>query len=174
MFERAVGECGEALQRGFAVGIEADVLPILSGASVAVVGDGGAGEVEGAAVGGGDDFDGVGVMDVLRRAEDPEGGDFDVRMGEGTEQGGEVVGAQERFVALYVDVDFGVDELRDGMDAVGPAGEVGRGELDGPVVFAAECNDLFGIGGDDEMVELGAGTCGLVDPGEHRAPGYGA
>ncbi len=76
---------------------------------VAVVGDGGAGEVEGAAVGGGDDFDGVGVVDVLGGAEDFEGGDFDVRLGEGAEEGGEVFGFEEGFVALDVDVDVGVD-----------------------------------------------------------------
>ena len=63
LFEGAGGQGGEALERGFAVGVEADVLPVLRRvrSGIAVVGDGGAGEVEGAAVGGGDYFDGVWV-----------------------------------------------------------------------------------------------------------------
>jgi hypothetical protein len=200
LFEEAVGQGGEALEGGFAVGVEADVLPVLRRDvvvcwcytvacwcwvvgwwcleafcwGVAVVGDGGAGEVEGAAVGGGDDFDGVGVRDVLGGAEDFEGRDFDVRVGEGAEEGGEVLGFEERLVALDVDVDVGVDGLRDGVDAVGAAGQVGRGELDGPVVAVAEFGDLFGVGGDEDAVELGAGAGGVVDPGEHGASGEGA
>ena len=59
---------------------------------VAVVGDGGAGEVECAAIGGGDDFDGVWVGDVFGGAEDFEGGDLDVGLGKGTKEGGEVLG----------------------------------------------------------------------------------
>ncbi len=51
VFERAVGQGGEALEGGFAVGVEADVLPVLRLCLVAIVWDGGAGEVEGAAVG---------------------------------------------------------------------------------------------------------------------------
>ena len=73
------------------------------------IGDGGAGEVEGAAVGGGDDFDGVGVGDVFGGAEDFEGGDVDVRVREGAEEGGDVFGVEEGFVALDVDVDVGGD-----------------------------------------------------------------
>jgi len=70
MFERAGGEGGEALEGGFAVGVEAEVLPVLRAGSVAVVRDGGAGEVEGSAVGGGDNFYGVGIVDVFRGAAD--------------------------------------------------------------------------------------------------------
>ncbi len=77
--------------------------------AIAVVGDGGAGEVEGAAVGGGDYFYGVWVGDVLGGAEDFEGGDFDLGPGEGAEERGEVFGFEEGFVALDVDVDVGVD-----------------------------------------------------------------
>ncbi len=91
-------------------------------AVVAIVGDGGAGEVEGAAVGGGDDFDGVWVGDVFGGAEDFEGGDLDVRLCEGAEEGGEVFGLEEGLVALDVDVDVGGDLLGDGVDAVGAAG----------------------------------------------------
>ena len=176
LFEGAGGQGGEAVEGGFAVGVEADVLPVVRWdyVGVAVVGDGGAGEVEGAAVGGGDDFYGVGVGDVLGGAEDFEGGDFDVRLGEGAEEGGEVFGFEEGFVALDVDVDVGGDQLGYGVDAVGAAGEVGGGELDGPVVLAAEFGYFFGVGGDEDVVELGAGVCGFVDPGEHGSAGDGA
>jgi len=91
LFEGAVGQGGEEVEGGFAVAVEADVLPVgsrgggdaVAGALVAVVGDGGAGEVEGTAVGGGDYFDGVGVGDVLGGAEDFEGGDVDCGVAEG-------------------------------------------------------------------------------------------
>ena len=101
------------------------MLPVFGVGLVAVVGDGGAGEVECAAIGVGDDFNGVGVGDVFGGAEDFEGGDFDGGVGEGGEQGGEVFGFEEGFVALDVDVDGGVDELGDGVEAVGAGGQVG-------------------------------------------------
>jgi hypothetical protein len=40
-----------------------------------------------------------------------------------------------------------------------------------PVVLEAEVGDFFGVGGDDDAVELGAGGGGFVDPGEHRPSG---
>ncbi len=145
----------------FAVGVEADVLPALGAGAIAVVRDGGAGEVEGAAVGGGDYFYGVGVANIVGGAGDFEGGDFDVGLGEGFEQGGDVFGAKKWFVALDIDVDVGGMGLGDGVEAIGSAGEVGRGELDGPVVLAAEGDDFFGVGGDKDGVELRAGAGGL-------------
>ena len=111
VLKRTVGESGEALERGLAIPVEADVLPVLRRAAVAVVRDGGAGEVEGAAVGGGDDLYSVGVVDVFRLSGDLEGGDLDMRFGEGLEQRGEVFGFEEGLIALDVDVDLGVDEL---------------------------------------------------------------
>jgi hypothetical protein len=128
VFESAVGEGGEAVEGCFAVGVEAYVLPVFRGGvvfGIAVEGDGGAGEVEGAAVGGGDDFDGVWVVDVFGGAEDFEGGDLDLRLGEGAEEGGEVFGLEEGFVTLDVDVDVGGEMLGDGVDAVGATGEIG-------------------------------------------------
>jgi len=59
----------------------------------------------------------------------------------------------------------------DGVDAVGAAGEIGRGELNGPVVTVAELGDLVGVGGDEDAIELGACAGGVVDPGEHGASG---
>ncbi len=38
----------------------------------------------------------------------------------------------------------------------------------------AEIGYFVGVGGDDDVVELGAGAGGLVDPGEHGASGDGA
>ena len=101
------------------------MFPVLGRVAVTVVRDGGAGEVEGAAVGGGDYLYGVGVGDVFGGAEDFEGGDFDVVVSERAEEGGEVLGFEERFVALDVDVDIGMDLTGDGVDAVGAAGEIG-------------------------------------------------
>jgi len=129
--------------------------------------DGGAGEVESSAVGGGDDFDGVWVGDVFGRAEDFEGGDFDLRLGKGAEECGEVFGLEEGFVALDVDVDVGGDFEGDGVDAVGAARKFRGCELDGPVVLLAEFGYFFGVGGDDDAVELRAGAGGFEDPGEH-------
>ena len=80
-------------------------------------------------------------------------------------------GFEEGFVALDVDVDVGWNMLGDGVDTVGAAGEVGRGELNGPGVLLTEVGHFFGVGGDDDAVELGAGAGGLVDPCKHRAPG---
>jgi hypothetical protein len=177
MFESAGGQGGEALEGGLAVPVEADVLPvwrrgaIANIASIAVVRDGGAGEVEGPAIGGGDDFDGVWVGDVLFRAEDFEGRDLDVGMSEGAEERGEMLGLKQGFVALDVDVDVRVDLLRYGVDAIGAAGEIGGRELDWPVVAPAELRYFFGVGGDDDAIELGAGGSGLVDPREHGAAG---
>jgi hypothetical protein len=153
------------------------VLPVLrrcdvvAGLFIAVVGDGGAGEIEGPAVGGGDYFDGVWVGNVFGGAEDFEGGDFDLRLVEGAEKCGEVFRFEEGLVALDVDVDVGGDFLSDGVDAVGAAGQVGGRELDGPVVLTAELGYFFGVGGDDDAVELRAGGGGVEDPGEHRPAG---
>ena len=122
LFEGAGGQGGEALECGFAVRVEAYVFPVVGGGVVTVVRDGGAGEVEGSAVGGGDYFDGVWVGYVFGSAEDFEGGDFDVRLREGSEEGGEVFGFEEGFVALDVDVDVGGDLLGYGVDSVGAAG----------------------------------------------------
>jgi hypothetical protein len=170
-FEGAGGELGEAVECVAAVGVEADVLPILRVGAVAVVWDGGAGEVEGTAVGSGDDLDRVGIGDVLGGAEDLERGDVDVRVGERGQKGGKVLRLEQGLVALDVDVDLGRNALGDGVDAVGAAGEVGRGELDGPAVGAADGGDLLGVGGDNDVVELRAGAGGLVDPSEHGVAG---
>ena len=83
-------------------------------------------------------------------------------------------GLEEGLVALDVDVDFGVDELGDGVEAVGAAGEIGRGELDGPVLLMAEGGDFVGVGGDEDLIELRAGQCGFVNPCKHWATGDGA
>ena len=81
---------------------------------------------------------------------------------------------QEGLVALNVDVDVGVDLPGDGVDSVGAAGKVGGGELERPAVGLAELGNFVGVGGDQDAVELGAGLCGLEDPGEHGSPGDGA
>jgi len=177
LFEFAGGECGETLEREAAVGVEAEVLPVVSLAvAVAIKGNGGTGEVEGAAIGGGDDFDGVGVRDVFGRAADLEGSDIDAGDGERLEERRDVFGEEERLVALDVDVDIelgpGLD-LGDGEEAVGAAGEVGGGEEAGPTVVFAELLDLGGVGGDDDVVEFRTGHGGSVDPDEEGLAGDG-
>jgi hypothetical protein len=72
LFEDAGRQRGEALEGCLAVGVEADVLPVLWRHPIAVIWDCRAGEEEGTAVGGGDNFDGVWVGDVLGGAEDLE------------------------------------------------------------------------------------------------------
>ena len=44
----------------------------------------------------------------------------------------------------------------------------------GQLLLAAEVGDFVGVGGDEDLVELGAGAGGFVDPGEHGASGDGA
>ena len=94
-----------------------------------------------------------------------------MRVREGTEQRGDVFGAEEGLVALDVDVDFGVDVLGDGVDAVSAAGEIGRGEFDGEAELVAESDDFCGVGGDEDVVKLRAGAGGFDHPGEERAAG---
>ncbi len=171
-FQLAGGQGRELLQGGAAVGVEADVLPVAGVAGgVAVKWNGGAGEVKRATIGGGDDFDGVGVVDVLRRAGGFDGGDLDVFALEGEQQGGDVGGLQEGFVALDVDVDVGGEVLRDGVEAVGAGLEIGRGEAEGPGFGGAEGGDFIGVGGDDDLVELRTGAGGIDYPSEEGAAG---
>ena len=68
------------------------MFPVLRCGVVAIVRDGGAGEIQGSAVGRGDYFDGVWVGYVLGSAENFEGRDFYVRLGEGAQECGEVFG----------------------------------------------------------------------------------
>ena len=122
----AVGKRGKAVECSLAVCVKADVFPVggLSGC-VAVVGDGGAGEVERATIGGGDDLDGVWICNIRRSAGNFEGRDVDVRACKRAEKSSEVFGTDEGFVTLDVDVDVSWVDLGDGMDAVRAAGQVG-------------------------------------------------
>lgn len=79
-------------------------------------------------------------------------------------------GAEERLVALDVDVDIGVVELGYGVETVRAASEIRGGEFDGDIEAAAEIDNLFGVGSDDDLVELRADASGVDDPGEERPP----
>jgi len=46
--------------------------------------------------------------------------------------------------------------------------------VDGPVVLVAEGGDFVRVGGDEDVVELGAGAGGSVNPCKHWASGDGA
>lgn len=171
LFEPGGREGGEFLERGFAVGVDAEVLAVSGKASVAIEGDGGAGEVEGAVVAGGDDFDGVGIVDVGGGAADGEGGDLDLGALEQLQHGCEVAGGEEGLVSLDVDVNVGGDGLGDGIDAVGAAGAVLGGKDGGERVGLRVVEDFIGVGGDEDLVEEGAGAGGAIDPGEHGLAG---
>lgn len=165
LFQFTGGEGGEALKRRAAVGVKAKVLPVVVKAgSVAIKRDGRAREVECAAIKSGDNFYDVGVVDVLGFAGNSKCGDVDVGSGERVQNVADVFRTKQRFVALDVDVDVGVDGLRDGEEAVGSAGQVRRGHDGGPAAGIAEILDFGGVGGDDDVVEHGAGFGGLVDP----------
>ena len=60
------------------------------------------------------------------------------------------------------------------MDAVGAAGQIGRSQLKRPAVLVAEPGDFGRVGGDENVVELGAGFRGRIDPGQHRFTGDSA
>lgn len=168
LFERRGWERGEALESGAAVGVEAKVLPAGCAEHVTVVRDGGAGEVERVAVWGGDYFDYVGVGEAGVRAADFERGYGDFGAGEGVEQGFDVAGLEEWFVGLDVDVDVGRDLASYGKEAVAAAGEIGRGHQAAPVARGTELGDLFGVGRDDDFVELRAAEGGFNNPGQER------
>src|ERR1039458_8328706 len=59
----------------------------------------------------------------------------------------------------------------DSVNAVGAAGQIGRGELDGEAELVAESDDFIGVSSDDDLVELRAGAGGVDNPGEQRATG---
>ena len=171
-FKGAGRQCREEIERGLAIGVQADVLPVKRGSVVAVVGDRCTREIERSAIRSGDYLDRVRIDDVLRRASDLQGGDIDVGLPEGAQQCGDVFRAEQRFVALDVDVDVRIVKLRHDVEAVGAAGQIGRRELHGDVDPAAEVGDLLRVGGDEDLVELRAGARGIDDPGEQGTAGY--
>lgn len=163
---------GEFLERSFAVGVNAEVLAVPGEpAPVAVEGDRRAGEVECAVVSGGDDFDGVGILDVLRRAANGESAHLDLRALEETQQRREVFGEEKGLVALDVQVNIRGDGLGDGVDAVGAAGAVGGSEDGRKATRLREGEHLFRVGGDEHLIEQRAGAGGAIDPGQHGLAG---
>jgi hypothetical protein len=95
-----------------------------------------------------------------------------MRVRERAEQGGNVFRAQERLVALHVDVDVRIDALRDGMDAVRATGKIGRCDLHRDTQPAAERNHFVGVRGDQDLIELLARAGSIDHPGEQGAAGY--
>lgn len=166
--ERSWCEGVKAVKCGAAVGVEAEVFPDRWVNAVAVIRDGGSGKVEGAVLRGADDLDGVWIGQVFGGAEGFERCDLDCGIREGCEQGGDVFRAQERLVALDVDVDICWMSLRNGVDAIGAGGEIGAGENRRPIVGDAQGEDFVGVSGDEDLVKLRAGTGGVIDPAEHR------
>ena len=113
-----------------------------------------------------DDFDGVGIGEVLLRGEAVGGGDhLDVRACE--EGGGELVdeaGADERLVALHVDdVANAFEASGDLGDAVGAALVFGGGEGDLGAEGEGGLGDAHVIGGDDDLGEVAGAAAALPD-----------
>ena len=170
-FEPGRREGGESVEGRFAIGVDAEVFAITGKTAIAIEGDGGAREVEGAVIVGGDDFDGVGIMDVGGGAADGKGCDLNLGALEELQQRHEVLRREERLVSLDVDVDVGGDGLGDGVDTVGAAGAILGSEDGGQAVGLGEVEDFVGVRGDEDLIEERAGTGGAIDPGEHGLAG---
>jgi hypothetical protein len=170
-FEPGGREGGESVEGRFAIGVDAEVFAITGKTAIAIEGDGGAREVEGAVIVGGDDFDGVGIMDVGGGAADGKGCDLNLGALEELQQRHEVLRREERLVSLDVDVDVGGDGLGDGVDTVGAAGAILGSEDGGQAVGLGEVEDFVGVRGDEDLIEERAGTGGAIDPGEHGLAG---
>ena len=89
--KKPVRKCGKAFERVFTVGVEADVFPVLRTGFVAVIRDGGAGEVECTAIGCSHNFYGIGITDVFGGAENLKRGDIDMRLSKRTKECVEVL-----------------------------------------------------------------------------------
>ena len=55
-----------------------------------------------------------------------------------------------------------------------PLGRSGEVSWTGQLLLVAEVGDFVGVGGDEDLVELGAGAGGFVNPCKHWASGDGA
>ena len=78
---------------------------------------------------------------------------------------------EEWLIALHVDVDLGRMLFRDGMNAIGTAGQVGRSELACDTELPANARDFLGVGCNQDFVKLRASACGIDNPGKQRSPG---
>jgi hypothetical protein len=71
------------------------------------------------------------------------------------------------FIALHVDVHVGIDGLRDLVNTVSAAAMIRRGQADTPTVVAAYRRDLFGVGGDDDVMQCRAGSSRPINVRQH-------
>ena len=79
--ERRLRKRAEAIERGLAVGVKAQVLEIADAAGVvAIEWDARAGKIQGAAMAIGHDFHRVGIVDILRRARSLHGANIAARV----------------------------------------------------------------------------------------------
>ena len=170
-FEGRLEQRAKALQRRFAIGIEAQVLEIarLAGA-VAVVWNGGAGEVQGAACRIGHHLDRVGILDAGHRRRSFDRGNQHGRIFHGRQQRLQVLGARQRLIALDVDVNIGSLRAGNFIDTVRAGAVRRRGQARVPAVLAAQLHDLVGIGRHDDLGYERRGTRSVVHPGQHRTP----
>ena len=166
LFQRVRRTAGQFQQEGAAVGVQAEVQQEGRRANgevrLAVTDerDGTAAEVQGAAGGVADDLDAVGVAPLFG-AGDGHGEGGHCRGGVGGEAGDEEVEVgrfDERFVALDVDDDVGV-EVGGGLgDAVGAAGVVAARQDDTSAEGADGGDDARVVGGHEDV----GGAAGLA------------
>lgn len=156
--ELAGRKSGEVDEGVAAAGVHADVLEVAGGdvlAGVADPGDGSAGEVEAVLFEIEDYFDDVGIHDFVNLPDgragrsDGYGGVFLKHFYKGVDGGG--IG--ERFVALNVDVDFGVEMGGDFGDALGAAVMVAAGHHGLAIEILDGFEDALVVGGYDDFID---------------------
>ena len=157
LLERRGRQAVERVQRGLAVGVEADVLVAHGPAPVAVERDPVLREIERAAAGAEHDLVDLPRVDLVRRGPDAQRADQRVgRRAERLDQARHVIGRDERLVALDVDVHVGGPALRDLPDAVGPGRMLGGRQHHRDAEAAARRDHLVGVGGHQHVGEVPA------------------
>ena len=79
--------------------------------------------------------------------------------------------ARQRLIALYVDVNVGIDRLRDFVHPIGSAAMFRRSQAIVPAVLAADRRNLFRIGGHDDILQLRARAGSVVNMRQHGTAG---
>ncbi len=82
-----------------------------------------------------------------------------------------MLAARQRLITLHVDVDVGIDGLRDFVNAIGAAAMLGRGQAIAPAILPADGGNLLRVGCHDDILQLGAGARGFVNMREHGTAG---
>src|SRR6267142_5298877 len=165
-------ERAEAVERGLAIGIKAEMLEVADVASlVAVERNRRARKIECAALSVGDHFDRIGILNVMRGARCLDRPNIASGIFHQFDQSVDMIGMRERLVALHVDVNVGGNGLRDFVHAIGAAAVGCGGQARRPSVALTDRHDLVGIGGDDHVGECAASACSFIDALQHGLAG---